>query len=740
MAKPIIVDAFAIDLGNTIDPEVVLPEDVPAGANVVAIFLGGTNDSDLNVVAISSDFSGSFVQQELASSYEGYGICAATAALSAFGPGRTLSVDWNVAPPYGPYCVAVFLKVDDPADFAAAAGLGRLAGTNVSANPSNANDLVLAAHIVYGDTAPALPAGGTNVYVSPGPIRDTLMRVSVVPTVMPTTTVTMPAGDYAAMAVLPLKDKGGVSDTTPPTLTSPTGTKTGSSTATGTVSTNEANGTAYAVVTTSATAPTAAQVRAGQDHTGAAAAWAGNQAVGSTGVKTFNATGLAGSTTFRYHFHQRDAANNDSAVVTSAAFTTDAPADTTPPTLSSPTGAATGTTTASGSVSTNEANGTLYRVTTTNATESAATVKAGASQAVTTTGVQNMGATGLTPGTTYRHHYLHRDAAGNDSAVVSSAPFATTSSDTTAPILSAGSAVVESNALIVVGATTDEGNGTMYLVLTSSSTPPSATQVRNGQDHTGAAAALAANQAIGSAGAKSFNATGLASLTGYYPYLVHRDAAGNDSSVLAIGLRTTFRDGATGQYILDNTGPVGGAPAGILFNDVDAGDEDKWFSFRIVTPPVNDEDFDIDPQGRFTYTGPSADFFEYQLEVDGVDVGSPVRVDLYDEGHVATPANSVSGSTSTASSATQVQKAEPAGSVSGSTSSAPSATQVQQATPAGSVSGSTSTASSATQVHQVTPANSVSGSTSTSNTATHPPEPSEGGHRTGVSIALRISL
>jgi hypothetical protein len=76
-------------------------------------------------------------------------------------------------------------------------------------------------------------------------------------------------------------------------------------------------------------------------------------------------------------------------------------------------------------VSTNEANGTLYHLTTTGATATAAAVKAGASQAVTATGTQTVSITGLTASTAYYTHYLHSDAAGNDSAVSTTAQFTT---------------------------------------------------------------------------------------------------------------------------------------------------------------------------------------------------------------------------------------------------------------------------------------------------------------------------
>lgn len=217
----------------------------------------------------------------------------------------------------------------------------------------------------------------------------------------------------ASIIAFSLTPAGG-GDITPPTLTSPTGTSTGSTTASGTVTTDEANGTLYRLASTNATESVTTVKTA-----------ALTQAVTATGSQAVTFTGLSPSTTYYAHYVHTDAANNDSARVSSSSFTTGAGGDTTPPTLSSPTGTATGATTATGTVSTNEANGTLYYVTTVNATETGTTVKAGSSQAVTATGVQNVSRTGLTASTTYRHHYLHRDAAGNDSTVSSSATFTT---------------------------------------------------------------------------------------------------------------------------------------------------------------------------------------------------------------------------------------------------------------------------------------------------------------------------
>lgn len=204
-------------------------------------------------------------------------------------------------------------------------------------------------------------------------------------------------------------------DTTAPTLTSPTSAPTGQTTGSGSVTTNEANGTLYYLATTNAT-ETAATVKA----SGA------TLAITSAGSKAVTVAGLAASTTYCIHFVHRDAAGNDSARVSSASFTTSAAGDSTGPVLSAPTGTQTGSTTANGSVSTDEANGTLYRLASVNAVETAATIKAAAlTTPVTATGAQAVSFTGLTASTTYYAHYVHPDATGNDSNVASSAAFTT---------------------------------------------------------------------------------------------------------------------------------------------------------------------------------------------------------------------------------------------------------------------------------------------------------------------------
>lgn len=212
--------------------------------------------------------------------------------------------------------------------------------------------------------------------------------------------------------------------------------------------------------------------------------------------------------------------------------------DTTPPTLTSPTGTATGSTTATGTVSTDEGNGTLYRLASTNATETAATVKAAAlTQAVSATGVQNVSFTGLSPGTTYYAHYVHADTAGNDSLVADSPTSFTTSSAVSidTPTRSTPTATT-----VAPGFTTNAGSGTARGIVIQSATQPatpSVAQVKAGQNAAGTAVGVTAltNLSITSAGAKTFSPATVTTGLTYWPFAVHTDGSGNDSAVL-VGL------------------------------------------------------------------------------------------------------------------------------------------------------------------------------------------------------------
>ena len=106
-----------------------------------------------------------------------------------------------------------------------------------------------------------------------------------------------------------------------PTLTSPVWSLDGDNDSTGGVTTDQDTGTLYFVATTSATSPSAAQVKAGQDHTGSAAADSGSQAVSATGAQVLSSppSDLAAGTEFWLHAMHENAGAEQSNVLSALA-------------------------------------------------------------------------------------------------------------------------------------------------------------------------------------------------------------------------------------------------------------------------------------------------------------------------------------------------------------------------------------------------------------------------------------
>lgn len=279
----------------------------------------------------------------------------------------------------------------------------------------------------------------------------------------------------------------------------------------------------------------------------------------------------------------------------------------TAPTLTTPTASATSPTTSTGSVSTDQADGTLYWLTNTSSTATATAVKAGSSQAVTATGTQTTASSGLTTSTTYYTHFLHRNTGGLDSAVVTSASF-TTPAPAVPPTM---------NGSITVGTKT---SGSISISYPAASDPVGVTGYEVSKDGT---------TWLDNGTSLSYTFLGLVPLTSYTLSVRAYNAAGLRASPALSVTTSTYREGATGQYIVDNTGPIGDNPAGFLYDDVDLpGDANKWFSYRVTTPPANPDAITLNPDGSFIFTGLVADSFYYQLEVDGEDVGVPQEVTI----------------------------------------------------------------------------------------------------------------
>lgn len=100
------------------------------------------------------------------------------------------------------------------------------------------------------------------------------------------------------------------------------------------------------------------------------------------------------------------------------------------PLLTAPAVTVTGTTTASCDITTDTGEGRIWCFVSTNATELAAAIIAGAESAglfydLVSTGLKTFFATGLSASTTYYAHYMHDDASSNRSAIVNSVSFTT---------------------------------------------------------------------------------------------------------------------------------------------------------------------------------------------------------------------------------------------------------------------------------------------------------------------------
>lgn len=105
-----------------------------------------------------------------------------------------------------------------------------------------------------------------------------------------------------------------------PVLTGPTDLPSSSTTGVGSVTTDVSHGTLYGVASTSATPPSKAQVKAGQMHTGAAAAASANEAITSAGLKDLTFAGLTPAATYYVHFMHEDAVGHQSDVVSADGF------------------------------------------------------------------------------------------------------------------------------------------------------------------------------------------------------------------------------------------------------------------------------------------------------------------------------------------------------------------------------------------------------------------------------------
>jgi hypothetical protein len=205
------------------------------------------------------------------------------------------------------------------------------------------------------------------------------------------------------------------------------------------------------------------------------------------------------------------------------------PDDDTAPNLTDASCTATSPTTATGVVTTDDGNGTLYFLASANATETAATIKAALSQAVTVAGEQTISLSGLDADTTYYLHFVQINGASLESDVVSTTAWATPEVPPVVyPIIHAvaGSSNPRS---VTCTVTTDTPGGVIYGLLNTDPLPPQAGIITSAPTDTGS---------VTLAGEYTLGADELNPRTKYYWHVVHVDGDDLASNVLTIPVTT----------------------------------------------------------------------------------------------------------------------------------------------------------------------------------------------------------
>lgn len=102
------------------------------------------------------------------------------------------------------------------------------------------------------------------------------------------------------------------------------------------------------------------------------------------------------------------------------------------------------------------------------------------------------------------------------------------------PTLSSASVPSYTATTANLSVSTTKGNGTLYWVIDTSATPPSAAQVKLGQGSSGSAAASSGSQAVTVRGTQTKSgASGLTQGVTYYAYFMHEDSGAHQSNVAA---------------------------------------------------------------------------------------------------------------------------------------------------------------------------------------------------------------
>ena len=321
--------------------------DVPAGANLCLAFLSGSNDASMTLTSLASNFTAAPFVVNSSGGGSGLGGQFGVAKITSSGSGKTITPVWSATNVYGPLCTLVYLSVTDPDQCVtdlSAPGTRLVMANSGDTTPATGSVTSTTSDIIYcydakystSGTLPGTDGAYTSV-LTQASLGDACSRLSKRTGAATSTSGTTTNTEYSALVLVAVRDAGGGGGTQ--TLTFPLTTNTSTvypptvvqsgstqnltfplTANTSTIyaptvrqipvlssisatartnaliraqaTTNVATGTLYAVWTTTSTQPSAAQIMAGQNHTGAAASAAANVAVSSTGAKTLDGTGL----------------------------------------------------------------------------------------------------------------------------------------------------------------------------------------------------------------------------------------------------------------------------------------------------------------------------------------------------------------------------------------------------------------------------------------------------------------
>lgn len=100
---------------------------------------------------------------------------------------------------------------------------------------------------------------------------------------------------------------------------------------------------------------------------------------------------------------------------------------------------------------------------------------------------------------------------------------------------------------------TNQSGGTLYWVVSTSATPPSAAQILLGEDSSGSTSAAHGNQVVSASGSQTAGATGLTAGTTYYAYFMHQNLGALNSNVAAA---SSFNTQASNTYTFIGDDPT----------------------------------------------------------------------------------------------------------------------------------------------------------------------------------------